>query len=144
MLLKPFSNLTSSLCVGLFLTSLQLIGVHVFVLTRLPSSRFKTFLLFLFFLLLVSNDFLIFGLLYHLFEAALIWISSFFKAIFIPHGFSFTNSCKQLFEPVFIQNFWKKRFSYSKFSKNPDFHSLKIQEIKRNSSFICLKKSYLQ
>ena len=146
MRLKPFSNLTPSLCVGLFSISLQLIGVHVLVLTRLSSWWFKTFLLFSFFLLLICNDFLVSGLLYQLFEAALIRISSFFEAIFIPLGFSFRNCCKypSVIWTCCYSKFRKKPFSYLKFSKNPDFHSLKIQEINKNSRFIYLKKPYLQ
>ena len=47
-----------------FSVSLAKSGVHVFVLTRFPSSRFKTFLLLFVFAFLISNDSLIFRLWY--------------------------------------------------------------------------------
>ena len=58
---KPFLNLTSSLWVGFFFVKS---GVHVFVLTRFPSSRFKTFLFLFAFAFLISNDSSIFCLWY--------------------------------------------------------------------------------
>ena len=61
---KSFLNLTSGLVLVSFSVSLAKSGVHVFVLTRFPSSRFKTFLLLFVFAFLISNDSLIFLLWY--------------------------------------------------------------------------------
>ena len=47
-----------------FSVSLAKSGVHVFVLTRLPSSWFKNILLLFVFAFLISNDYLIFRLWY--------------------------------------------------------------------------------
>ena len=65
MLLKPVSKFdVKYLCWFLFLFSVTKNGVHVFVLTRFRSSRFKTFLLLFDFAFLISNDSLIFRLWY--------------------------------------------------------------------------------
>ena len=104
-----------------------------------PHRDSKLSFLFRFFFLLISNDFLIFGLLYQLFEAALIWMSSFFKGIFIPHGFSFTNSCKQLFEPIFIQNFEKIISVIQSFPKIQTFIFLKFRKLKKTTVLFAWK-----
>ena len=57
-------NLTSSLYVGLFFNQLDEEWIHVFILTRFPSSWFKTFQFLLVLAFLTSNDSLTFCLWY--------------------------------------------------------------------------------